>query len=277
MLSRKKIFFISVWVGTLIALASCSDTEQDVSNKPFPPPVDQKEDAFSSASYSFAAVDSFRGKPYLIYILDPKTQDIRIFNPRPEGGVHTFESIHTRAQEEGCEMVFAMNGGMYQKNRTAQGLLVIGGTKLNSLVRKKEGYGNFYMQPNGVFVIDKRGTGHVVVTDAYDGLASKVSVAYATQSGPMLLVNKKINDHFNDGSPNVHIRNAVGVTETGNLVFAISKERVTFYELSAFMLQKGCVHALYLDGFVSKAYLPEIQEGSLSDGQGLGPLIAIFK
>ena len=61
---------------------------------------------------------------------------------------------------------------------------------------------------------------------------------------------------FNKGSANVHIRNGVGILPDGNILFAMSKEKVNFYDFASYFRQKGCKNALYLDGFVSRTYLP---------------------
>jgi len=50
------------------------------------------------------------------------------------------------------------------------------------------------------------------------------------------------------------------------LLFAMSKEKITFYHLANFFKENQCDNALYLDGFVSRTYLPEkdwIQEDGL--------------
>jgi uncharacterized protein YigE (DUF2233 family) len=58
-------------------------------------------------------------------------------------------------------------------------------------------------------------------------------------------------------SKNTHIRNGVGILPSGNILFAMSKERINFYNFASFFKSKGCKNALYLDGFVSRTYLPE--------------------
>ena len=36
----------------------------------------------------------------------------------------------------------------------------------------------------------------------------------------------------------------------------MSKKKINFYDFVSYFKQKGCKNALYLDGFVSKTYLP---------------------
>jgi uncharacterized protein YigE (DUF2233 family) len=83
-------------------------------------------------------------------------------------------------------------------------------------------------------------------------------VAYATQSGPMVVINGKINPNFKKDSKSKFTRSGVGIRKDGTLVFAISQQPVTFYDFARIFLFYGCQDALYLDGAISEMYLPEI-------------------
>ena len=109
------------------------------------------------------------------------------------------------------------------------------------------------MQPNGILSITKEGKPTICKTDDF---VSDKGIKYATQSGPMLVSEGIMNSKFNKGSSNVHIRNGVGVLPNGSLLFAISKQEINFYDFAQFFKEKGCLNALYLDGFVSRMYLP---------------------
>ena len=221
-------------------------------------------------------LDSFRNHAFYTCAVDPQKMDIRLFNEKTRRrGVHSFRSIAALAEKEDAELIFAMNAGMFEPDRHAKGLLIVGGKVQQELDTLRRGYGNFYMQPNGVFGIDTSGQAYVLTTQAYQALADSLALNWATQSGPMMVVNGQINPLFNDGSPNRHIRNAVGVTANNELIFAISAQRVTFYELSSFMINQGCEHVLYLDGAISQAYFPELGLDRLEAGDRLGPIIAI--
>jgi uncharacterized protein YigE (DUF2233 family) len=89
----------------------------------------------------------------------------------------------------------------------------------------------------------------------------------------MLLINNVIHPAFKDGSTNVNIRNGVGILPNGNIVFAMSKEAINFYEFAKYFKSLGCQNALYLDGFVSKTYLPE-KKWIQTDGD-FGVIIAV--
>jgi len=277
--TTRNILLISVGIVGIIFLLIPSSLKEDPSVGPLPSSDTVVKVAVDSlqALHPVATIDTFREVAYVTYTLAPQHTDLRIFNPDSGSRKHTFASVQSLAKEESKELQFIVNGGMFRQDRGPQGLLVIDQKLLHPLDTATQGYGNFYMQPNGVFALDSGGKAYVTTTQRYENLAKQIVFSYATQSGPMMVVDGKINAQFNDGSPNKHIRNAVGTTAEGRVVFGISKIPVTFFDLSSLMIQKGCVQVLYLDGFVSKMYLPELKEGDIESGNGLGPLIAIFE
>jgi len=182
------------------------------------------------------------------------------------------KNLKSWIEKKNKELIFAMNGGMYKKDLSPQGLYIQNGIRKVELDTQKQGYGNFYLKPNGVFYITKEKKTFIKTTENYVG---DENIEYATQSGPMLIIDNKIHPKFNEGSKNVHIRNGVGVLPNGNLLFAMSKKRINFFRLAKFFKENNCENALYLDGFVSKTYLPSknwIQE----DGK-FGIIIAEIK
>ncbi len=75
--------------------------------------------------------------------------------------------------------------------------------------------------------------------------------------GPMLVVDGKIHDAFKAGSMNLNIRNGVGILPDNRIIFAMSKTEINFYAFANYFKSMGCKNALYLDGLVSRIYLPE--------------------
>ena len=73
----------------------------------------------------------------------------------------------------------------------------------------------------------------------------------------MLLINGEFHPALREDSDNLRIRNGVGILPDGKLIFAISKEKINFYNFAKFFKELGCQQALYLDGFISKTYLPD--------------------
>ncbi len=165
----------------------------------------------------------------------------------------SIQNLKTVVEKEGKELVFAMNGGMYLKDRSPQGLFIQKGVMKAPIDNLQGGKTNFYLHPNGIFYITDKHKASITTTANFTQTSD---IKYATQSGPMLLINDKIHPKFTEGSSNLHIRNGVGVLPNGNLLFAMSKEKINFYDFACFFKDKGCKNALYLDGFVSRTYLP---------------------
>ena len=143
----------------------------------------------------------------------------------------------------------ATNSGIYDKQFRPLGLHVERGHEIRPLNQAKGSGGNFSMKPNGVFYLDATG-GHVVETSEYPAL--KKGVLEATQSGPLLLREGKMNPQFSEGSTNKKLRSGVGVDDEGHVVFAISKGIVSFADFAQFFKKTmHCQNALYLDGTIS--------------------------
>ncbi|MBL7950974.1 MAG: phosphodiester glycosidase family protein [Flavobacteriales bacterium] len=213
----------------------------------------------------------FEGTPIASRIVDLRKEHITLRWKDPQGHViGDLGALRTRIAQEGSDLLFAMNGGMYTHEQGPVGLYIEDGKVLNRIDRRTDPKDNFHMQPNGVFGLYNDGSAFVKTTTS---MKDMVQVRYATQSGPMLLSGGVINKNFTPGSKNLHIRNGVGIRTDGNIVFAISREPINFHDFATWFKAQGCDDALYLDGFVSKAYMPEAGLQQM-DGQ-LGVLIAV--
>jgi uncharacterized protein YigE (DUF2233 family) len=172
----------------------------------------------------------------------------------------------------GEKLVFAMNAGIFMVNLRPLGLYVENGKVLRRLVTRSNGYGNFYMQPNGVFLIDETGAA-ILSTVRYQQQEKKHSARFATQSGPLLVIEKEINPSFPISSTSRVIRNAVCVINSNSLILSISEEPVTFREIAQHHIQLGCKDSLYMDGGISDAFWPA--KGRKDSFQDFGPMIGI--
>lgn len=167
------------------------------------------------------------------------------------------------------KLAFAMNAGMYHEDRSPVGLYIEGGKQLKKLSTARGG-GNFGMSPNGVFYVDRKGAG-VSETTAFS--RRKQQARYATQSGPMLVINGKLHPRFKPGSEHKNRRNGVGVA--GDRVhFVISDTPVTFHAFArVFRDVLKTPNALYLDGSISRLYAPDI--GRNDFGFQMGPIVGV--
>lgn len=205
------------------------------------------------------------------YMVDPTSGSISFHWKGGDGAVlGNIGALRSNLEARGEELVFAMNGGMYTTDQGPVGLYIEEGRILNRIDRRTEPKDNFHMQPNGVFGIRNDGSAFVKTTSAMQDM---LNVRYATQSGPMLLVDGVMNKNFTVGSKNLHIRNGVGIRADGKVVFGISRAPINFYDFATWFQDQGCANALYLDGFVSKAYVPDAGLQQM-DGE-LGVLIAV--
>ena len=170
------------------------------------------------------------------------------------------------------DLLFAMNAGMYGEDLKPIGLYVEDGRRLKK-ANRRDGPGNFHLKPNGVFFIDGD-KGGVMETEAY--LASGLQPRYASQSGPMLVIDGKIHPKFSVDGTSYQRRNGVGSPDPHTLVFAISEGAVNFHSFARlFRDHLGCPNALFLDGSISSLHAAEL---SRSDGFfDLGPIVALAK
>lgn len=231
----------------------------------------QKEKAGNSGIFQTVA---YKGKKYFVCTVSPVKYKIEVYNKRANGkDVYDFSLLYGAMKDK---LVFAVNGGMYDENRHAIGLLVAAGKTQHKINTVTTGTGNFTMQPNGVFYISRQHDAHVVTTRQY--ITQKPAPQYATQSGPMLVTAGEFNSNFTPGSLNLNIRNGVGVNNKGEVVFAISQDFVNFYEFAAMYRDiLKCNNALYLDGAVSRFFAPGINNNAAAaeSGAQLGPVIVV--
>jgi len=186
---------------------------------------------------------------FVYYTADYK--DIKMYYKDTSGNrFGTLGKLKSYLDKNNKRLVFAMNGGMFSPAYYPVGLYIENSIEIHPLDTHR-GHGNFYMKPNGVFYLDDKGAG-INTTGNY----KTTNASYATQSGPMLLIDGAIHPEFRQNSPNVNIRNGVGILENGEVIFSISKEPVNFYDFAMHFKNMGCLNALYLDGFVSKMYCP---------------------
>lgn len=191
---------------------------------------------------------------FVIYQVNPQKQNLRMY--WKDGKNEIIRSLdhlehYTASQNE--KLIFAMNGGMFEPDNSPKGLYIENDKTLHPIDTSK-GNGNFYLPPNGVFYITKNNKPEIIETKKF---IQSPEIKYATQSGPMLLIKGKINPAFQQHSKNLNIRNGVGILENGEIIFAMSKKEVNFYDFASLFKEMGFQNALYLDGFVSRTYLPE--------------------
>lgn len=215
---------------------------------------------------------------YVVCEFDPGADDIRLFLNGAAGAPYgEFDLVRAALEENGETLVFAMNAGMYHKDRTPVGLYIENGEQLKTL-STKDGPGNFHLKPNGVFWIwaeDGARGAHVSATNVYQNAAHDV-VAFATQSGPMLVIDGALHPKFLADATSRKRRNGVGVRKDGTAVFVLTDTAVTFHEFAAYFRdQLNCPNALYLDGTISRVFSADL--GRNDPGLRMGPIVGVVK
>lgn len=215
----------------------------------------------------------YADKAYTICSFDLAVDTLALFNLNAESEpIASFSALQQKLALDGKKLTFAMNAGMFDQNLKPIGLYVEGG-KLARKLNRRPGPGNFHLQPNGVFFVDKGKSG-VAETESF--AARKLDPEYATQSGPMLVINGEIHPAFSATGTSFKLRNGVGVVDDTHVVFVISESAVNFHEFaSLFRDQLKTPNALFFDGSVSSLFSTELGR---NDGfVELGPMVGAWE
>ncbi|TNF64975.1 MAG: hypothetical protein EP307_01105 [Rhodobacteraceae bacterium] len=198
--------------------------------------------------------------------------DLRLFLSDETGAPYWhFDRLDRALRAQGLHLILGMNGGMYHSDRRPVGLYVENGVETQRLMRGA-GPGNFGLVPNGVFCIED-GAARVIETEAL--AAAPRDCRFATQSGPMLVIDGELHPRFLPDSTSRYVRNGVGTSADGKTVFfAISRNPVTFHEFGRFFRDDlGLDQALYLDGNISRLFAPQL--GRDDPGFRMGPILGV--
>lgn len=195
-------------------------------------------------------------------------EDLRLFQSGRVGVLGSFSAANDLLAAEGKTLGFAMNAGMFHPDRTPVGLYIEDGVAQTPLVTR-DGPGNFGLLPNGVFCVAD--TFRVIESLAFK--AEAPACRYATQSGPMLVINGKLHPKFLADSDSYNVRNGVGVSADGaRAVFAISNSAVNFHSFARlFRDGLNLPDALYFDGSISRLFAPGLGRNDL--GFSMGPMV----
>jgi prepilin-type processing-associated H-X9-DG protein len=227
----------------------------------------------AEAAAADCAPKTFDGAKYTVCAFDPRRDDLRLFwkgtDGRPYGSL---AALAGALKVKGERLLFAMNAGMFAEDQSPVGLYIENRQKLHD-ANTRGGATNFHMKPNGVFWI---ADGVAGVTETGRFLANPPAARFATQSGPMLIVDGRIHPKILPTGTSEKIRNGVGACEGGSIVFAIADEPVNF-DAFARLFRDGlrCSNALFLDGSVSSLYAPELRRDD--ELEPIGPIVGVVR
>lgn len=216
--------------------------------------------------------DDFNGASYTVCRATFGVDDVRLFHLDQSGEPYgQFYSLANDLRDQDQRLVFAMNAGMYHDDLSPVGLYIEAGIETMRVVTSA-GPGNFGMLPNGVFCISPDG---MQVLETLEYVAARPKCTYATQSGPMLVIDGAYHPRFYPDSTYNNIRNGVAVI--GDIAhFVISNDRVNFYTFAQYFKDRlRAQNALFLDGRISRLYAPDLNRYDL--GWSVGPMVGVVK
>jgi len=219
---------------------------------------------------NFCAPVLFDGADFTVCAVDLDA-DIRLFLNNADDIPYGHFSVLSQYLAMNDEtLLLAMNGGMYHSDRRPVGYFIEQGEKKQELMTRGSS-GNFGLLPNGVFYVAKDGTIAVQETLAFK--EAKPETRYATQSGPMLVIDGELHPAFQAASQSRKRRNGVGVG-ADKIYFAISEQPVNFHHFARlFKDEFGTPNALFLDGVVSRLY--DAESGRNDLGLPMGPILGV--
>lgn len=198
--------------------------------------------------------------------------DLRLFLLDENGkNFGQFQKLDSFLKEQSLDIIFATNGGMYHNDRSPVGLYIENFQEVSSLITRA-GPGNFGLLPNGVFCLKKR---EFIILDTKKFEQKELRCNYATQSGPLLVIDGKIHPKFIKNGSSKFIRSGVGISRDGlKAIFLISNKSVNFHDFaSTFLDHLNIDNALYLDGNISRLYSPKFNR--VGFGFDVGPIAAV--
>jgi len=168
----------------------------------------------------------------------------------------SFEQLSAYLANQEEILFCATNAGIYGKDLRPIGLYIENRRVMRHLNTRRDGYGNFYLQPNGVFVIGDQEAAIYSTDEFAADLDANISASrYATQSGPILIRHHAINSLFAENSENRFVRNGVCLVSQGEFVLVRSQRPISFFAFAKQLRDAwNCSDAIYLDGSISRLY-----------------------
>ncbi|MEM6277124.1 MAG: phosphodiester glycosidase family protein [Pseudomonadota bacterium] len=222
-----------------------------------------------AAPVDAAACDDvlFEGDRYTVCTVDLTQNTARLFWRDEEGEIYgNFDALPEN-------VLIATNGGMYHEDRRPVGHYLENGEEVVAPITS-DGPGNFGLLPNGVLCMNQ---GRAAIIESRTYTAQRPDCTYATQSGPMLVIDGALHPRFLEDSDSRKRRGGVGVSEDGQTLFiAVTANAVNFHAFGTlFRKGLGTPNALFTDGTITRLY--DKASGRMDRGARMGPILAILE
>ena len=195
-------------------------------------------------------------QPYDTVQIDPALHNVALHwrNPTTDEPFETISNVVKWLEDKGDSVVAVTNAGIFEPGLIPTGLYVEHSRELHPL-NLDDGYGNFYLKPNGIFFVHHQQFS-ILESTRFD--KERPELNHALQSGPLLLQDRQIHPAFTPGSKNCRLRSGIGILSNGHAVIAISNGAVNFFDFAVWFRDvAGATDALYLDGAISTLYTKE--------------------
>lgn len=215
----------------------------------------------------------FEGSAFIACRYDARVHRFELVLDQAGSPLRGFTKLEAALGPRAQGLLFAMNAGMYDNKGLPVGLYVENG-KQRHPINLRDGPGNFHMKPNGVLAVDAEGRIAIVPSEKWEKPARQAQ--WATQSGPMLLIDGTLHPLIQPNGTSLNVRNGAGTADGQTAWFVISEEPVSFGRFARFFRDGlGCRDALYLDGAVSSLWDPGA--GRRDTAYALGPMLTVFR
>ncbi len=236
----KKSLWLLVFVLSAQLISGCSALRQSIQNQP-------------------CALNA--SQPYDTVHVNPVLHTVSLHwkNPETDQPFKTIQNILEWLESGEDSVIAVTNAGIFEPGLIPTGLYVENGHELRPL-NLEDGYGNFFLKPNGVFFINQN---QFRIQESSSFHETQPVVDYALQSGPLLLRENQIHPAFTPGSANCRLRSGIGISSDGRPIIAISNGAVNFYDFAIWFRDTAeATDALYLDGAISALFTGESTRSS---------------
>ena len=269
---RVRCFFVCTTLLAVLLTGGCASSSLLSLKTATSPSLKSEQSPIAGTDSAHCRETQHGAVQYVVCRIVPEEADIRLFLNDATGEPYGhFNGVNDALAEKGATLAFAMNAGMYHEDRSPVGLYVEDGKEISPL-NTNDGLGNFHLKPNGVLIVDENGA-WVVPTNTFR-VTNRARPIYATQSGPMLVIDGELHPRFLSDSESLKRRNGVGVDDAGHVWFVLADTPVNFYDFANYFRNElKTPNALYLDGTISQLYAPELDRND--PGARMGPIVGV--
>ena len=199
------------------------------------------------------ATINFKGKNYNAFLIKIDPANLKKISIL-ENSTNLPHQDFLKSQVALHSNIYLTNGGFYDNGGKPVGYYVKDSKKVQD-VNIGSGPGNFFIKPNGAFII----TDNDAMICESSQIQNAKNVSLGIQNGPMLVNNGQVNPAFAT-FPKQYLKSGVGIYTVGNdkfIVFATSNVIVTYSEFaSLFKDYFNCDNALLLGNSNAVSYYP---------------------